>query len=48
MFMAGFDFYEVKKIFFQNENGNTFTLLFIVLKKSLQKQQIAQITQYNP
>ena len=42
MFMPGFDFYE-KKIF-QKENGNTFTLLIIVLEKSLQKEQIAQIT----
>jgi hypothetical protein len=39
----GIDFYEVKK----KENGNTFTLLIIVFKKSLQKEQIAQITQYD-
>ena len=43
----GFDFYEVKKKkLFQKENGKTFTLLIIVLEKSLQKDQMAQITQY--
>ena len=40
----GIDFYEVKK----KENGNTFTLLIIVFEKSLQKEQKAQITQYDP
>ena len=37
----GFDFYEVKKIviIFQNEKGNTFTLLIIFIVKSLQKEQ---------
>ena len=37
----GFDFYEVKKyiIIFQNEMGNTFTLLIIFIVKSLQKEQ---------
>ena len=48
----GFDFYEVKnknkKFLFQRENGNTFILLIIFLEKSLQKEQIAQITQYDP
>ena len=44
----GFDFYEVKKKVFQKENGNTSTLLIIILVKSLQKEQIAQITQYDP
>ena len=45
----GFDFYKVKKnCIFQKENGNTFTLLIIVLEESLQKEQIAQITQYEP
>ena len=47
MFMPGFDFYEVKKIkrnLFHKVNGNAFTLLIIVLEKSLQKEQIAQIT----
>ena len=37
-----FDFYEVKKniiIIFQNEKGNTFTLLIIFIVKSLQKEQ---------
>ena len=37
-----FEFYEVKKklvIIFQNENGNTFTLLIIFIVKSLQKEQ---------
>ena len=52
MFMPGFEFYEVKFFFiiiiFQKENENTFTLLIIVLEKSLQKEQIAQITQYDP
>ena len=51
MFMLGFDFNEVRKIkknLFKKENGNTFTLLIIVLEKSLQKEQIAQITQYDP
>ena len=46
----GFAFYEVKKNkknIFQEENGNTVTLLIIVLEKSLQKEQIAQITQYD-
>ena len=37
-----FDFYEVKKkkskIIFQKENGNTFTLLIIILLKSIQKK----------
>ena len=37
----GFDFYEVKKnmkkFLFQKESGKTFTLLIIVLEKSLQK-----------
>ena len=50
MFMPEFDFYEVKnnkRILFQKGNGNTFTLLIIVLEKSLQKEQIAQITQYD-
>ena len=45
----GFDFNEVKKkCIFQKENGNTLTLLIIILVKSIQKEQIAQITQYNP
>ena len=46
----GFDFYEVKKKYciFQKENGNSLTLLIIILVKSLQKEQIAQITQYDP
>ena len=35
-----FDFYEVKKnIIFQNEKGNTFTLLIIFIVKSFQKEQ---------
>ena len=35
----GFEFYEVKKnvIIFQEENGNTFTILIIFIVKSLQK-----------
>ena len=36
-----FDFYEVKKkiiITFQKEKGNTFTLLTILIVKSLQKE----------
>ena len=37
-----------KKFLFQKENGNTFKFLIIVLEKSLQKEQIAQITQYDP
>ena len=41
----GFDFYEVKKsCIFQKENWNTLTLLIIILVKSIQKEQIAQIT----
>ena len=45
----GFDFYEVKKkCIFQKEDGNTLTLLIIILVKSIQKEQIAQITQYDP
>jgi hypothetical protein len=44
----GFEFYEVKKkCTFQKENGNTLTLLIIILVKSNQKEQIAQITQYD-
>ena len=38
----GFELYKVKKkivIIFQKENGNTFTLLFIFIVKSLQKEQ---------
>ena len=37
----GFEYYEVKKnvIIFQNENGNTFTLLIIFIVESLQKEQ---------
>ena len=38
----------MKKIVFQKENGNTSTLLVIIVVKSLQKEQIAQITQYDP
>ena len=42
MLCQEFDFYEVKKInkkiLFQKENGNTFTLLIIVLEESLQKR----------
>ena len=30
------------------ENGNTITLLIIIVVKSLQKEQIAQITQFDP
>ena len=33
---------------FQKENGNTSTLLVIIVVKSLQKEQIAQITKYDP
>ena len=33
---------------FQKEYGNTLTLLIIILVKSIQKEQIAQITQYDP
>ena len=38
---AGFEFYEVKKNvnIFQEEDGNTFTLLIILIVKSLQKEQ---------
>ena len=42
VYAGGFDFYEVKKnniIIFQKENGNTFTLLIIILVKSIQKEQ---------
>ena len=39
----GFEFYEVKKnvyiFIFKQENGNTFTLLIILIVKSLQKEQ---------
>ena len=37
----GFEFYEVKKIviIFLKENGNTYTLLIIIIVKSLQKEQ---------
>ena len=46
----GFEFYEVRKIVivFQKENGNTFTLLIIFIVKSLQKEQKAQIYNYDP
>ena len=43
----GFDFYEVKKKrknTFEKENGNTISLLVIIMVKSLQKEQIAKIT----
>ena len=48
--MPGFDFFEVKKesCIFQKENGNTLTLLIIILVKSSQKEQIAQISLYDP
>ena len=50
MFMPEFDFYEKrnKRIIFEKENGNTITLLIIVIVKSLQKEQITQITLYDP
>ena len=49
VYAGGVDFYEVKKnCIFQKENGNTLTLLIIILVKSIQKEQIAQITQYDP
>ena len=45
--MPGIEFHEVKKenkkFLRQKENGNTFTLLIIVLQKSLQKEQILQM-----
>ena len=44
----GFDFYEVKKKKNQKENENTLTLLIIIIVKRFQKEQIAQITQYDP
>jgi hypothetical protein len=49
-YAGGVDFHEVKekKIVFQKENGNTFTLLIIIIVKSLQKEQIAQIYYYDP
>ena len=52
MFMPGVWFLwskkENKKFLCQKENGNTFTILIIVLEKRLLKEQIAQITQYDP
>ena len=51
MFMPGVWFLwfkKKKKSIFQKENGNTLTLLIIILVKSIQKEQIAQITQYDP
>ena len=52
MFMPGYWFLWSKKInkefLFQKENENTFTLLIIVLETSVQKEQIAQITQCDP
>ena len=45
------NFYDVKKtivIIFQEEKGNTFTLLIIFIVKRLQKEQIAQIYCYDP
>ena len=48
----GFNFYEVKKkiesFVFQKENGNTSTLSITNMVRSLQKEQIAQIIQYDP
>ena len=44
----GFEIYEVKKGILQKENGNTLTFLIIINVKNLQKEQIAQITQYDP
>ena len=37
-----------KSCIFQKENGNNLTLLIIILVKTIQKEQIAQITQYDP
>jgi hypothetical protein len=50
MFMPGVWFLWSKKniIIFQKEKGKTFTLLIIIILKSLQKEQIAQITNYEP
>ena len=53
MFMPGvWILWSKQKIFviiFQKENGNTFTLLFIFIVKSLQKEQSkAQIYYYDP
>ena len=49
VYAGGVDFYEVKKnCIFQKGNGNTLTLLIIILVKSIPKEQIAQITQYYP
>ena len=52
MFMPGVWFLWSKKknekFLFEKENGNTITLLIIIIVKSLQKEQIAQITQYDP
>ena len=43
MFMPGFEFYEVKFLFFviifQKENENTFTLYIIFIVKSVHKEQ---------
>ena len=50
VYAGGLISYEVikKNCIFQKENGNTLTLLIIILVKSIQKEQIAQITQYDP
>ena len=51
MLMPGVLFLWSKKIYiiiFQKEKGNTFTLLIIIIVKSLQKVQIAQISYYEP
>ena len=37
VYARGFDFYELKMLFFEKEN--TFTLLIIFIVKSLQKEQ---------
>ena len=44
----GFDFYEVKKNVFFKKKMEILTLLITFLVKSIQREQIAQITPYDP
>ena len=47
VYAGGLIFRSKKNCIFQTENGNVLTLLIIILVKSIQKEQIAQITRYD-
>ena len=48
VYARGLIFMKKKKCIFQKENGNTLTLLIIILVKSIQKEQIAKIPSMTP